>query len=90
VVVKTALLKEMPDLAQRLTKAFTAAKAAYRLAEDETPQGKTARANAAVVGDPFPFGIAPNRKALEAIVRYAVEQHVIPSAFKIEDLFAPT
>jgi 4,5-dihydroxyphthalate decarboxylase len=89
VVVKTALLKEMPDLAQRLTKAFTAAKAAYRFADDETPAGKTARANAAVVGDPFPFGIGPNRKALEAIVRYAVEQRVMPTAFKIEDLFAP-
>jgi 4,5-dihydroxyphthalate decarboxylase len=79
----------MPDLAQRLTKAFSAAKAAYRLAEDETPTGKTARANAAVVGDPFPFGVEPNRKALEAIVRYAVEQHVIPHAYKVEDLFVP-
>jgi 4,5-dihydroxyphthalate decarboxylase len=88
VVVKTALLDEMPHLAQRLTEAFAAAKAAYHLAEDETPAGKTARANAAVVGDPFPFGIDANRKALEAVVKFAVEQHVMPTAYAVKDLFA--
>jgi ABC-type nitrate/sulfonate/bicarbonate transport system substrate-binding protein len=89
VVVRTDLLDEIPHLAQRLTESFTASKTAYmdRLATDQTPAGKAARANAMIVGDPFPFGIAANRQALEAITRYAVEQRVIPSSYKVEDLF---
>jgi 4,5-dihydroxyphthalate decarboxylase len=89
VVIKTALLDQQPDFAKRLTDAFAAAKAAYmkRLDRDDTPAGKNARALREVVGDPFPFGIEANRKALEAIVRFSVEQHVIPRAYKVEDLF---
>lgn len=92
VVIKTALLKENPELADRLTMAFTAAKDAYtrRLDSDDTPAGRNARALREVVGDPFPYGVTANRKALEAIVRFAVEQHVIPPCHKVEGLFAPT
>jgi 4,5-dihydroxyphthalate decarboxylase len=92
VVIRSALLDEIPDVARRLTDAFAASKAAYlkHLAGDDTAGGKAARALAAVVGDPFPFGVAPNRPALEAIVRFAVEQHVIPRACEIENLFAST
>ena len=91
VVIKTSLLNEIPDLAERLIDAFVAAKATYmkKLDSDDTPAAKTERALRDVVGDPFPFGIEPNRKALEAIVRFSVEQHVIPNAFSVEELFAP-
>jgi 4,5-dihydroxyphthalate decarboxylase len=40
-------------------------------------------------GDAFPYGIEPNRPTLEALVQYLVEQHFIPSAMPIEELFAP-
>jgi 4,5-dihydroxyphthalate decarboxylase len=40
-------------------------------------------------GDPFPYGIEPNRPTLEALVRYMVEQHFIPRAMPIEELFVP-
>ena len=40
-------------------------------------------------GDAFPYGIEPNRPTLEALVRYMVEQHFIPKAIPIEDLFVP-
>lgn len=40
-------------------------------------------------GDPFPYGIAPNRPTLEALVRYMVEQHFIPKAMALEELFVP-
>lgn len=93
VVIKTALLDEMPDLAERLTAAFAAAKTVYmkrfESGGDDSPAAKSARALAEVVGDPFPLGIASNRKVLEAIVQFAVEQRVIPSPFKIDALFAP-
>jgi len=40
-------------------------------------------------GDPFPYGIAPNRPTLEALVQYMVEQHFIASAIPVEQLFVP-
>jgi 4,5-dihydroxyphthalate decarboxylase len=90
VVIKAALLERMPDIAAQLTQAFTTAKDNYlkRLDADDTPAGKSARALRDIVGDPFPFGVAENRKALDAIVRFAVEQRVIPKAIPVEALFA--
>jgi 4,5-dihydroxyphthalate decarboxylase len=40
-------------------------------------------------GDPFPYGIEPNRPTLEALVQYMVEQHFIPEALPIDKLFVP-
>lgn len=38
-------------------------------------------------GDAWPYGIAPNRPTLEALVQYMFEQHFIARTFPIEDLF---
>jgi 4,5-dihydroxyphthalate decarboxylase len=38
-------------------------------------------------GDPWPYGIEPNRATLEALVRYMVEQHFIAKPIPLEDLF---
>jgi 4,5-dihydroxyphthalate decarboxylase len=40
-------------------------------------------------GDPYAYGIDANRPTLEALVRYLAEQHFIPRAMPIEDLFVP-
>jgi len=40
-------------------------------------------------GDPFAYGVEPNRPTLEALVQYMVEQHFIPRAMPIEELFVP-
>jgi 4,5-dihydroxyphthalate decarboxylase len=40
-------------------------------------------------GDPYIYGIEPNRPTLEALVRYLAEQHFIPRPIPIEELFAP-
>jgi 4,5-dihydroxyphthalate decarboxylase len=40
-------------------------------------------------GDPFAYGVEPNRATLEALVRYMVEQHFIPRSIPVEQLFAP-
>lgn len=37
--------------------------------------------------DFHPFGIEANRKALELMVKYSVEQQLIPRAFAVEELF---
>jgi 4,5-dihydroxyphthalate decarboxylase len=38
--------------------------------------------------DFFPYGVEANRKPLELMVQYSVEQEVIPRAFTVEQLFA--
>jgi len=40
-----------------------------------------------VVGDPLSFGVSANRKAIETIIQFAVDQQIIPKAFRPEDLF---
>lgn len=40
-------------------------------------------------GDPWPYGIEPNRPTLEAEIQYMVEQDYIAAPMAIEDLFPP-
>jgi 4,5-dihydroxyphthalate decarboxylase len=40
-------------------------------------------------GDPWPYGIEPNRPTLEALVQYMAEQDLIGCRLVIEDLFVP-
>jgi 4,5-dihydroxyphthalate decarboxylase len=90
-VVKDSLLKEMPWIADELVRMFEAAKAIYMKdlqgAAGQSSWDKAAAENAAVVGDPFPFGIEANRKALEAINLFAVQQHMVPRKYTVEELF---
>jgi 4,5-dihydroxyphthalate decarboxylase len=37
--------------------------------------------------DFFPFGLEPNRKPLELMVQYSLEQQIIPRSFTVEELF---
>ena len=54
-----------------------------------TSWDKAATVNAKVVGDPFPFGIENNRKALEAITQFAFDQKMVPRKYSVEELFVP-
>ena len=38
-------------------------------------------------GDPYPYGIEPNRKTMETMLRYMAEQDYIPEAIPVDDLF---
>lgn len=93
VVVKDALLARNPALARDLFELLVAAKARYmeHLARgaELSAADRTARELGEVVGDPFPYGVEPNRKALDAILDFAVEQHVTPSRLSLDSLFAP-
>ena len=40
-------------------------------------------------GDPWPYGIEPNRPTLETMVAYMVEQSYIAEPIALEDLFVP-
>jgi len=90
-VVKDSLLTEEPQLAQALFRAFQKAKKIYlaHLAAGQNLSGadETVIANMQVVGDPLSFGVGANRKAIETIVQFAVDQQIIPNAFRPEDLF---
>ena len=92
VVIRNSVLERAPEVAEELFRAFAAAKDVYRARldakRDLTPADETAIDLGRVTGDPFPFGVAQNRKALDAIVAYAVEQQVIPAKVSPEELFA--
>jgi 4,5-dihydroxyphthalate decarboxylase len=94
IVIKTAVLDAEPQMAVDLFSAFAVSKQIYRArleaGRDLTTADETALGLGKVVGDPFPFGVAANRKALDAILQFAVEQHLLAKAGKPEDLFAPT
>jgi 4,5-dihydroxyphthalate decarboxylase len=90
-VVKNELLKKEPWLADDLLGAFNEAKAVY-LKDLQGSAGisswdKAAADNSKVVGDPFPFGIEANRKALETMTQFAVDQRMVPRRFTVEELF---
>ena len=94
-VVKDAVLESHPDLAARMFEAFVAAKRPYleRLGNDEiAAPSKADRMYRRVLditgADPLPYGIAPNRAMLQALIGYAVEQGIIARPFAVEELFA--
>jgi 4,5-dihydroxyphthalate decarboxylase len=94
VVIKSSILEAEPWVAKELFLAFKAAKESYITYLDRSDKRTAAdRAFAglqSVVGnDPFPFGIEPNRRALETFVQFAVDQQVIPNIPVITELFAP-
>ena len=88
-----ACSRTTPWIADELDRAFETAKAEYlknlQGSASMSSWDQAAADNAAVVGDPFPFGIEPNRKALEAITQFAVDQKMVPRKFSVEELFAP-
>jgi 4,5-dihydroxyphthalate decarboxylase len=40
-------------------------------------------------GDPWPYGIEPNRPTLEALMTYLTDQAIIKAPMRIEDMFVP-
>jgi 4,5-dihydroxyphthalate decarboxylase len=93
VVIKDELLSAHRDLAADLFHAFAEAKRPYlrRLADGEIAQPSkdddVFRRVMEVIGDPLPYGVAPNRRMLETVMQYAVEQGIIPRPIAIEELF---
>ena len=95
VTIKDSVLEEEPWVAEELFRVFKAAKEIYlgelKSGANPSPADQTAVALGRIVGgDPFPFGVEPNRKALETIAQYAVDQHVTRKKYAPEELFAPS
>jgi 4,5-dihydroxyphthalate decarboxylase len=41
-------------------------------------------------GDPWPYGVEPNRRTLEALIQYQQDLGLIDKPVKVDDLFVPT
>src|SRR5258708_468122 len=93
-VVKDDVLEAHPELGPDLFEAFSAAK---RLYVERLKTGKIEKPTAAdelhkrvmqITGrDPLPYGIGPNRGALEELIASAREQKIITRPTTIEELF---
>jgi 4,5-dihydroxyphthalate decarboxylase len=97
VVIRDETLAAHPEVAADVFEAFTASKLRY---VDELRAGSIAEPTAVddmhrrvmeITGnDPLPYGIAPNRGALEEIVGFATAQGILTKPVRIEELFAPS
>ncbi|PYN56582.1 MAG: 4,5-dihydroxyphthalate decarboxylase [Candidatus Rokuibacteriota bacterium] len=92
VVVKDSLLQADPTLGPRVFSAFKDAKGALlkQLAGggELSGEAQTLAQRRKVVGDdPLPYGLAKNRRAMEAIIRFALDQKILPRAVEPESMF---
>jgi 4,5-dihydroxyphthalate decarboxylase len=74
VAVQKPLADARPDAVREIYRLFVESKKAAPAAADGI--------------DFFPFGVEANRKPVETIVQYAVEQRLIPRAFTVDEIFA--
>ncbi|MDP9435317.1 MAG: ABC transporter substrate-binding protein [Actinomycetota bacterium] len=93
VVVRDDLLTEHPDLGAQVFDAFGRAKQVYverlRAGDASGPGDRTYRWVMQVTGaDPLPYGLEPNRRVLEHLVRAAVDQGILERPVRLEDVFA--
>lgn len=94
VVIRDDLLAKHPALAADVFEAFAESKRRYvadlKAGKIEKPSAVD-KVHLKVIeagGDPLPYGIAPNRKVIEELMRHAVSQGIIPKAVPVEELFA--
>jgi 4,5-dihydroxyphthalate decarboxylase len=91
VVIRNDALEGNRALASDVFDVFVEAKRIYL---ERLRSGRVADADSThlrvmeAIGDPLPYGIEENRRNLEAIVQYSVEQGILSRPFRIEELFA--
>ena len=86
VVVRDDLLAAHPELAADVFDAFERAKALYVAGVELEPLH--ARVRELTGGDPLPYGLEPNRAAVEELVDHAVAQGILRTRPGLDDLFA--
>jgi 4,5-dihydroxyphthalate decarboxylase len=91
IVVKDEHIKRYPWLARSLMNAFVAAKKPYleelKPGQGDSPEDKRYRNFLSLMSDPLPYGIAANRPSIEALVTYSLQQKLIPSRPKLDQVF---
>jgi 4,5-dihydroxyphthalate decarboxylase len=96
VVIRRHRLEEKPWVAQKLFDAWTEAKR-IALEDDEDPTYSNFawvrdlwQEERTLFGpDAWPYGIAPNRKIIETLIRYAADQGILKQRLEPDSLFHP-
>ena len=91
-VVKNELLESHPWLAETLCDLFAQAKRHYLSQLNGSagahPANAIMMAMRPVLGeDHIPYDLESNRQTIEALIRFCVDQRIIPQAVEIEDIF---
>jgi 4,5-dihydroxyphthalate decarboxylase len=91
VVVKDEHIQRNPWLARSLMDAFVAAKKPYldalRRGDGEAVEDKRYRSFLPLMNDPLPYGMTANRPSIEALVTYSLQQELIPSRPRLDQVF---
>jgi 4,5-dihydroxyphthalate decarboxylase len=91
IVVKDEHIKRRPWLPRSLMNAFVAAKKPYleelKRGHGESPEDKRYRNFFSLMSDPLPYGMTANHPSIEALVTYSLQQELIPSRPKLDDVF---
>ena len=99
IVVRADIYEQHPFVATSLYRAFCQAKdlALQKMRYPGTLRymlpwmgSEIEEIDAVFGGDPWPYGVEPNRATLEALVQYSAEQGLIASPIPVEKLFVPT
>lgn len=95
-VVRDDVLERYPEVATCLFGAFAESKRIYlerlrlRAIEEPDAMDELYARLLSSGDDPLPYGIEPNRAALEELVRHAMSQGILTRPVEIESLFAPS
>jgi 4,5-dihydroxyphthalate decarboxylase len=94
IVVRQELLEANPGLAGAIVDAFVDSKQRFlsRLSSGEPldeASAVLAKRRELVGPDPVPYGIAANRRAIEALIGYSKDQQLLKGTWEPEEIFAP-
>lgn len=95
IVIKDDVLAAHPEVAPDVFNAFAESKRLYldrlKAGTIENPDAfdELHRRVMEIVPDPLPYGIEPNRKVIEELMRHALSQGIIDRPFSPEELFTP-
>lgn len=92
IVLKDEHIRRHPWLPRALMNAFVAAKKPYVEGLKAGRAGDCAEDNRyrnflSLMSDPLPYGIAANRPSIEALVTYSLQQKLIPSRPRLDQVF---
>lgn len=95
IVVKSEVVSSHPWLASELFGLFKRAKelylnGLYTQGPSSASDEQNLRLKNIVGGDPLPYGLAPNLKAIEVLAQFCFEQGLLPRPYMIEELFEPS
>lgn len=95
VVIQDRVREQYPEVAADLFRVFVQAKQIAlekldRSAELAPEEQELKRTRDDLGGDPLPYGIEANRRTLETVIRFNVEQGIIPRPVSVEEIFDPT